>query len=165
VAAEGASGVRSDASYSPGGDLNATVPDGAHRSDRPGIGRLRDGDVAPVPTVCPGVQSMACAVPNGAVCLACLAGGWLVPLTVRLRTLGSSTLDGHEAMPLAVRRIAPGSRNASTSGRRSTVSGPNAVSSAPLEGRDGKCGMDASGAGAGLECNFAMFLMCSTWQR
>ncbi len=165
MAAEGASGVRSDASYSPGGDLNAMVPDSAHRSDRPGIGRLRDGDVAPVPTVCSGVQSMACAVPNGAVCLACLAGGWLVPLTVRLRTLGSSALDGREAMPLAVRRIAPGSRNASTSGRRSMVSGPNAVSSAPLEGRDGKCGMDASGAGAGLECDFAMFLMCSTWQR
>lgn len=149
MAAEGASGVRSDACYSPGGDLNATGPDGAHRSDRPGIGRLRDGDVAPVPTVGPGVQSMACAVPNGAVCLACLAGGWLVPLTVRLRTLGSSALDGREAMPLAVRRIAPGPRNASTSGRRSTVSGPNAVSSASLEGRDGKCGMDASGAGGG----------------
>ncbi len=73
-----------------------------------------------------------------------------MPLTVRLRTLGSSALDGREAMPLAVRRIAPGPQKASTSGRRSTASGPNnAVSSASLEGRDGKCGMDASGAGGG----------------
>ncbi len=165
MAAEGASGVRSDACYSQGGDSNATGPGGAHRSDRPGIGRLRDGDVAPVPTAGPGFHSMACAVPDGAVCLACLVGGWLVPLTVRLRTLGSSALDGREAMPLAVRRIAPGPRNASTSGRRSTVSGPNAVSSASLEGRDGKCGMGASGAGVGLKRDSATFLMCSAWQR
>ncbi len=149
MAAEGARGVRSDACYSQGGDSNATGPGGAHRSDRPGIGRLRDGDVAPVPTAGPGIQWMACAVPAGAVCLVCLVGGGLVPLAVRSRTLGSSALDGREAMPLAVRRIATGPQKASTSGRRSTASGPNAVSSASLEGRDGKCGMDASGARGG----------------